>query len=178
MHSVDGDYNNALMYYEKAYVIKKLIYGNDHLEIATTLNHMGNLHKYRGQYDMALMLHSEVLGLKTKLYGENHPSVQTTVEIIGKIQRIDEINREAEKLLTDYAKHRSTENKLGGIGFSKDAKVDAANFLLQHIKEHGLERFNSFSKTVGYYKHEGAIANGRLGKIVYKIREDAFTNFK
>jgi hypothetical protein len=178
IYSLEMDYDNALMFYEKALVIKRLVYGPEHIEVVATLNHMGNLHKYRGQYDVALALHSEVFSLKKLLCGEDSPSVQTTLEMIGKINRIELIKQEAEQLLMDYIQHRSHEIKIGRIGFSKDVKIDAAHFLLQHIKDQGLEKVKNFSKVVGYHKHKGAIENGRLQKIVEKIRLDAFTNFK
>lgn len=181
VYTLERDYDNALMYYEKALVIKKLVHGPQHVEIIATLNHMGNLHKYRGQYDMALAIHSEVLILKKQLYGLESPSFQTTAELIGKINRIEVIKQNAEDSIKAYITQRSHQGiglHINGIGFSKDAKVEGASFLLQLLKDTGVESFNNFNKTVGYYKHKGAIENGRLYKIVEKVRLEAFTNFK
>eukprot|EP00603_Paraphysomonas_imperforata_P009973 CAMPEP_0114451554 /NCGR_PEP_ID=MMETSP0104-20121206/1046_1 /TAXON_ID=37642 ORGANISM="Paraphysomonas imperforata, Strain PA2" /NCGR_SAMPLE_ID=MMETSP0104 /ASSEMBLY_ACC=CAM_ASM_000202 /LENGTH=534 /DNA_ID=CAMNT_0001623751 /DNA_START=499 /DNA_END=2103 /DNA_ORIENTATION=- len=179
IYSLEKDYDNALMYFEKAFVIKKLVYGTKHIEVVSTLSHMANLHKYRGQYDMALAMHQEVLDMKKKLYGEDSPSLETTIEIIGKITRIDLIKQEAEGQLNAYISNRCHETKPEGMGFfSKEEKIGAAQFLLHLIKDHGVERFNNLDQTVGYYKHKAATENGRLHQIVQHIQEEAFTKFK
>ena len=178
VYTLELDYDNALMFYEKALVVRRILYGNEHSEVVSTLNLMGNLQKYRGQYDMALELHNEVLVLRRKLFGEDSPAVQTTIEIIGKIRRISDVKEEAEVLISNYIRQRTNETKVLGVGFSKDEKVNASYFLLQIIKDSGVEQFNCFDRVVGYSKHKDAIEDGRLGKIVEKIRMDAFTNFK
>ena len=138
---------------------------------------MAFLHKYKGHYDMSLTLHSEVLLLKKQIYGEDSPSVLATCEMIDKIRRIDDIRKEAEESLSTYATQRQNEIE-SGVGVSKDSKIDAAYFLLQYIKDHGVESFNNLSKIVGYHRHKTAIENGRLHKIVLSIRSKAFTDFK
>ena len=73
----------ALEYYQKAYEIRKKIYGMEHNLVAGSLNNVGVIYDNLRLYNKALEHYTKALNIRRKLLGENHPSLATVVLNMG-----------------------------------------------------------------------------------------------
>jgi len=67
--------------------IRKQILGEEHTDVATTLDNLGSMRKRRGDYARAESLFRKALALNRKLLGEEHPSVATNLNNIAVLLR-------------------------------------------------------------------------------------------
>ena len=70
-----GQYNEAKEYYEKALIIKKKIFGEEHADVAASYNNLGIVYRHLGQYNEAKEYHQKALMIKKKIFGEEHVDV-------------------------------------------------------------------------------------------------------
>ena len=95
-----GDYDEALLYYQKALKIEYRVFGVDenHVEtqgnssIADSLHNIGVVYQIKGDYDEALLYYQKSLKIKYRVFGVdesqvdknnvNHPSIQNTKRAI------------------------------------------------------------------------------------------------
>jgi tetratricopeptide (TPR) repeat protein len=67
----------------EALAIRQAILGDEHRDVATTLNNIGRVHYMKGEYDKALTLYNEALAIRRKLLGHDHLDVAATVYNAG-----------------------------------------------------------------------------------------------
>ena len=67
-----GDYEGAKKGYLKVLEIEKRVFGEDHVEYATTLSNLSVAMKNLGDYEGAKKGYSEALDIKKRVYGEDH----------------------------------------------------------------------------------------------------------
>ena len=81
-----GQYNEAKEYHEKALIIKKKIFGEEHANVATSYGNLGNDYQDLGQYNEAKEYHEKALIImKRRFLARNMPMSQqaiTTWEVI------------------------------------------------------------------------------------------------
>jgi tetratricopeptide (TPR) repeat protein len=65
VHERKGDFARALESYEKALVIWKKVYGEDHFHIAVCLSNIGLVHMHEKKYTKALECHEKALIILT-----------------------------------------------------------------------------------------------------------------
>ncbi|MHC5823073.1 MAG: tetratricopeptide repeat protein, partial [Nostoc sp.] len=70
-----GLYNQALPWYEQCLEVIKKRLGDEHPDVASSLNNLASLYRSQGRYSDAEPLHIQALALRRKLLGEEHPNV-------------------------------------------------------------------------------------------------------
>ena len=55
-----GDFENALVQYQKALEIRTRVFGSDHLDVAKTRENMAIIYDQQGHYDQALEIRNDV----------------------------------------------------------------------------------------------------------------------
>ena len=94
------EYEQALVYYEKAMKIWKEIYGENHLNIAACLNNIACVHSARDNQRKALQLYQQVLQIRQEKLPENHAEIGASHNNIGEIYRRLKDYRQALKHFT------------------------------------------------------------------------------
>jgi tetratricopeptide (TPR) repeat protein len=70
------DHKEALEYLRQALEMRRKIYGEDHLDIATTLNNIGSVYYNLNKHQEALESYKQSLQIEKKMYSENHLSLE------------------------------------------------------------------------------------------------------
>ena len=78
-----ADYNNALFYMKRGMDIQKETLGEEHMEMATTYNNIGEVYRVQGDYDSALEYHQKALRIDEKALGTEHPDTAIDYNNIG-----------------------------------------------------------------------------------------------
>jgi tetratricopeptide (TPR) repeat protein len=74
-----GLYDKAAPWYEQCLEVTKKRLGEEHLDVATSLNNLALLYNFQGRYAEAEPLHKQELELTRRLLGEEHPHVTTSL---------------------------------------------------------------------------------------------------
>ncbi len=82
-----GEYDKALLYYDKDLQICLKVYGEEHPSTATSYNNIGSVYDSKGGYDKALLYYEKSLEIMLKVYGEDHPSIATSYNNMGEVYR-------------------------------------------------------------------------------------------
>ena len=61
-----GEYNEAKELYEKALIIRKTIFGEDHADVAASYNILASVYERLGEYNQAKELYEKALIIKKK----------------------------------------------------------------------------------------------------------------
>ncbi|MDZ8096661.1 MAG: tetratricopeptide repeat protein [Nostoc sp. DedQUE05] len=93
-----GLYDKAEPWYEQCLEITKQRLGENHLDIATSLNNLAGLYYSQGRYSEAEPLFIKALALWRKLIGEEHPKVATSLNNLALLYRYQGKYSEAEPL--------------------------------------------------------------------------------
>ena len=78
-----GDYDNALVHYNKARVIQEQKSGKDHPNTASSYNNIGLVYAQKGDYDNALVYYNKALVSQEKTLGKDHPDTARSYNNIG-----------------------------------------------------------------------------------------------
>ncbi|CCI37966.1 hypothetical protein MICAK_3720004 [Microcystis aeruginosa PCC 9701] len=60
--------------------MKKRLLGDNHPDVATSLNNLAALYDSQGRYTEAEPLYREAINIATQVLGDNHPHTQTIME--------------------------------------------------------------------------------------------------
>ncbi|NEQ59034.1 MAG: tetratricopeptide repeat protein [Moorea sp. SIO4A1] len=93
-----GKYSEAIPLAEKALEIRQEIWGEDHLDVATSLNNLALLYQSQGRYPEAEPLYRQALALTKKLFGQDHPDVATSLNNLAALSESQGRYPEAEPL--------------------------------------------------------------------------------
>ena len=72
------EYNQAKERHEKALMIWKKIFGEDHANVAASYNNLALVYKRLKEYNQAKELHEKALIIRKKIFGEDHANVATS----------------------------------------------------------------------------------------------------
>ena len=120
-----GKYNEAKEYHEKALIIYKKIFGEEHDNVAKIYNNLGNDYMLLGQYNEAKEYHEKALIIYKKIFGEEHANVATSYNNLGsdcqKLGLYNEAKEYNEKALIIYKKifgeeHPNVASSYGNLG--------------------------------------------------------------
>jgi tetratricopeptide (TPR) repeat protein len=78
-----GDYDNAVHFYEKALEIRQKTLPPNHPHLATSKNNIGVVYHSMGEYSQALSFHETALEIRQKTLPQNHPDLATSYNSIG-----------------------------------------------------------------------------------------------
>ena len=76
MYNSLGEYNQAKELHEKALIIRKKIFGEDHAAVATSYNNLALVYERLGEYNQAKELHEKALTIRKQIFGEDHKYVE------------------------------------------------------------------------------------------------------
>jgi tetratricopeptide (TPR) repeat protein len=68
-----GDFENALVQYQKGLEIKTRAFGSDHLDVAESYNNIGLVYDRQGKYDEAMEYYQKDLDITVRLVGRRPP---------------------------------------------------------------------------------------------------------
>ncbi len=90
-----GVYVEAEIFFKKALDLNRSFFGEEHLEVASSLNNLAVLYKDQGRNDEAELFCREALEMSKKLLGDEHPFVaeclNNLAELYGSQGRYDEV---------------------------------------------------------------------------------------
>ena len=97
-----GRYNQAKELLEKALMIRKMIFGENHAYVATSYNNLALVYNRLGEYNQAKELLEKALMIRKKIFGENHAKVATSYDnlasvynSLGEYNQAKELNEKA-----------------------------------------------------------------------------------
>ena len=76
MYNLLGEYNQAKELHEKALIIDKKIFGEDHANVATSYNNLASLYNRLGDYNQTKELYEKALTIRKQVFGEDHKYVE------------------------------------------------------------------------------------------------------
>nr|WP_235116116.1 tetratricopeptide repeat protein [Desmonostoc muscorum] len=94
-----GLYNQALPWYEQCLEVTKKRLGEEHPDVALSLNNLALLYHSQGRYSEAEPLYIQALALTRKLLGEEHPDVAQSLNNLAALYYSQGRYSEAEPLL-------------------------------------------------------------------------------
>ena len=80
-----GEYNQAKELHEKALMIRKKIFGEDHPYVATSYNNLASVYNSLGEYNRAKELNVKALMISQKIFGEDHAAVATSYNNLASV---------------------------------------------------------------------------------------------
>ncbi|MEM9817189.1 MAG: tetratricopeptide repeat protein [Cyanobacteria bacterium P01_D01_bin.6] len=94
-------YSEAEPLLQEALVMRKRLLGDEHPDVATSLNNLATLYKNQGRYSEAEPLLQEALVMRKRLLGNEHPDVATSLNNLAGLYRNQGRYSEAEPLLQE-----------------------------------------------------------------------------
>ena len=83
-----GNYDDALYFYNKTLFIRENVLGLDHPDTASTYNKIAIVYRAQGNYDDALAFYKTALAIREKVLGFEHPDTASTYNNIAIVYRI------------------------------------------------------------------------------------------
>ena len=96
-----GEYNEAIRYYEKALAIRHQSLSPNHPDLAKTYNNIVNVYRDMGEYSKALLSHEKALAIQQQSLPPKHPDVAMSYNNVGMVY---ENMGEYSKALSSYEK--------------------------------------------------------------------------
>ncbi|WP_293044606.1 CHAT domain-containing protein [Moorena sp. SIO1F2] len=93
-----GKYSEAIPLAERALGIRQQVLGEEHPDVATSLNNLAQLYSRQGRYQEAEPLYQQSLDLRKRLLGEEHPDVATSLNNLAVLYSRQGRYQEAEPL--------------------------------------------------------------------------------
>ena len=78
-----GRYGEAEPLYQEALAMRKRLLGDEHPDVATSLNNLALLYNNQGRYGEAEPLYQEALAMWKRLLGDGHPDVASSLNNLG-----------------------------------------------------------------------------------------------
>jgi len=173
-----GDYAQALEWYEKDLAICEKVLGKEHPNTAVTYNNIALVYTHQGDYAQALEWYEKALAIREKVLGKEHPSTATTYNNIALVYTHQGDYAQAlewyEKALAIDEKvlgkeHPDTATTYNNIAGVYDCQGDYAQALEWHEKALaiqetvlGKEHPNTaatYNNTAGVYRNQGDYKN-------------------
>ena len=73
LYDSQGKYNEAEPLYQQALALRQKLLGDDHPDVASSLNNLAGLYKSQGRYNEAEPLYQQALNILEQRLGVNHP---------------------------------------------------------------------------------------------------------
>ncbi|MEG5198196.1 CHAT domain-containing tetratricopeptide repeat protein [Microcoleus sp. A6-C5] len=93
-----GKYSEAIPLAERALTIRRKVLGQEHLDVARSLNNLALLYKSQGRYSEAEPLYRQALEMRKRLLRDNHPDVATSLNNLAGLYQSQGRYSEAEPL--------------------------------------------------------------------------------
>lgn len=93
-----GQYSDAEPLLMHALLIRRRLLGEDHLDIARTLNNLASLYRRQGKYDEAEPFYRQALTIREKLLGTEHPETARSLNNLAIFYQSQKEYKQAESL--------------------------------------------------------------------------------
>ena len=80
------NYSEAEQFYLESLATLRRIFGDEHPEVAITMENLGGVYYRTQRYDETLRLLDQVLAIRKKRLGDDHPAIARTVHNIGAVK--------------------------------------------------------------------------------------------
>ncbi|CAF2667344.1 unnamed protein product [Rotaria sp. Silwood2] len=142
IHDSQGDYKQALDFFEESIKVYRKIRSHDHPELATSYGNIALVYNNMGDYKKALEYNEKALAIRKITLPENHPHLATSYSHIGQVYRSMD---NYEKALEYYEKDLEITKKV-----LPENHPHLANSYSQigHIYNH----MGDYKKTLEYYE--------------------------
>ena len=148
-HSALGNHKKALGYGEKASIVFKSLYGENHPNYATSLNNLSGLYFKLGDTNNAIEVTTKAMNIYKQVLGENHPYYATALGNLAKYYAG----------LRDYSK-------------AVEIGTQAMNIRKQTLGENHPDYANSLSNLAQYYSNLGEYGKAiEIGTQAMNIRK-------
>ncbi|MEQ8387003.1 MAG: tetratricopeptide repeat protein [Coleofasciculus sp. A1-SPW-01] len=176
-----GLYNQAEPWRKDCVSVIRQRLGDNHPNVATSLNNLATLYNYQGRYEEAEPLYLEALALKKRLLGDNHPSVATSLDNLAELYRFQGRYEEAEPACLDALalfkrllgeNHPHVATNLNNLGLLYDAQgryqeaepvyLEALELTKRRLGENHPHVANSLNNLAGLYHSQGRYQEAEL----------------
>ncbi|QSJ14726.1 tetratricopeptide repeat protein [Nostoc sp. UHCC 0702] len=99
-----GAYEQALPWYEQSLSAARKRFGDEHPDVAASLNNLAALYRSQGRYSEAEALYIDALSMTKRLLGDEHPSVATSLNNLALLYDSQGRYSEAEALYIEALK--------------------------------------------------------------------------
>ena len=96
--SEKGRYREAILMWEQTLAMRQKLLGNEHLDVAQSLNNLAVLYDNQGRYEEAEPLYKQALQMRQKLLGNEHLDVATSLNNLAVLCENQGRYQEAEPL--------------------------------------------------------------------------------
>ncbi|MFP3295900.1 MAG: tetratricopeptide repeat protein, partial [Caldisphaera sp.] len=177
LYDFNGCYKEAEPLFKQALEIKRKIHGENHPDVALTLDNLAELYVEEGKYDEAEPLFKQALEIKRKIHGENHPDVALTLDNLailydgeGKYAEAEPLYKQALEIFRkiygeNHPNVAASLNNLAGLYFNEGRYAEAEPLFKQALeifrKIYGENHPNvaaSLNELAGLYFNEGRYA--------------------
>lgn len=93
-----GSYTQAQLYFEQCLSVIPKRLGEEHPDVAQSMNNLASLYRFQGRYKEAELLFGQALALNRCLFGETHPDVATNLNNLAGLYESQGRYSEAELL--------------------------------------------------------------------------------
>ena len=169
-----AQYNLAERYYNNCLEAVQSRLGENHPDVATSLNNLAGLYDSQGRYEEAEPLYLQALELRQRLLGENHPDVATSLNNLAGLYYSQGRYEEAEPLYLQALELRqrllgenhpdvaTSLNNLAGLYYSQGRYEEAEPLYLQALElyrrllgENHPDVATSLNNLAGLYDSQG-----------------------
>ena len=166
-----ADYDKAMMLYRRALKVAVRKYGENHPDVAVSLNNIGSVYFDQGDYTKALEYYDKALKIRTELLGENHPDVAVSLNNIGSVYfdqgdytKALEYYDKALKILTELLGefHPDVATSLNNIGFVYSNQGDYNKALEYYDKVLKIQK-----ELLGESHPDIAVSLNNIGSVYY-----------
>jgi non-specific serine/threonine protein kinase/serine/threonine-protein kinase len=109
-----GLYGRATPLFGNALATRQRVLGNEHLEVADSLAHLGLLDFFKGDWITAERLMRQALAMRRKLLGDEHLYVAQSLSELGQLLRQKETQQDVDEAERYYREALTTRRKLLG----------------------------------------------------------------
>ena len=100
IHAKTGNYDAAMIAFQEVLLVKSVIMGNNHPDVANAYKSIGNVHFKKGEFGIAERQYRQALSIYRGKGGDNHPdtiSTKRSIEHIRKYMGEDGSERQIER---------------------------------------------------------------------------------
>ena len=169
MYLNQGDYPQALEYYQKALARNEKVLGKEHRDTAASYNNIGRVYYAQGNYPQALEYYQKALEIREKVLGKEHPYTSTSYNNLGLVykaqgdypqaleyyQKALEIREKG--LGKEHSSTASTYNNIGAVYYNQGNYPKALEYYQKALAIHEKGLGKEYSDTERDYYNIGAV---------------------
>lgn len=139
VHYMNGEFEEAMKVYQEALYIRRLVLGDNSLDVAATIYNTGQTYHQLGELDEALMFYREFLRIASAIFGTKHRDIAIMLRCIAQIHHERSEYDKAAELYKDalacakavlgnsHPEIASTLNKVGNLYYEQGDLENAMN---------------------------------------------------